>query len=187
MVAGGAQMTTPVRMSIGLLATTLLLAPAPASPARYGDPPIHQRASTGHYYVWIPIAKTWNDARAFSEKFSASYEGTTLSNWHLATITDAAENEFVFEVVLGGGGTSFLGALKTPGSLADFRWVTGEPFVYKNFAPGQPDFVRENALEMGGSWGAQWNDQDGPGAQGEASNPFILEHEPLRMSALSPR
>lgn len=97
----------------------------------------------------------------------------TLNKWHLAMISDGTENDFIFEVVLKRQGsgesddTSFLGGIKKDGSVGNFTWVTGEPFTYRNFAPGQPDFARENVLEMGGTWGRQWNDQDGPGSDAE--------------------
>jgi hypothetical protein len=147
---------------------------------------IHFREKTRHYYVWIADAKKWNAANDFAKRYSAKSKGTTLSDWHLATITDATENDFVFDVVLrdenSRNAPSFLGAFKQSGNGGTFTWVTGERFAYSNFAPGQPDFARENVLEMGGSWGRQWNDQDGPGSDSEASNPFILEHGPVRIS-----
>jgi len=145
---------------------------------------LHFRAETGHYYVWIEERMKWEAANEFAHKYSKKIDGKVCDQWHLATITDAAENAFVFEVVLNPGkrntegGQSFLGAIVTDGSLRNFKWVTGEPFNYSNFAPGQPDLARENVIEMGGMWGRQWNNEDGPGSPIEEKRPFILEHEP---------
>ena len=63
--------------------------------------------------------------------------------------------------------------------MTDDARITGEPFVYQNFAVGQPDENRENVLEMGGDWGATWNNQDGPGSPIEERKAFVLEHEPV--------
>jgi len=142
---------------------------------------VHLRPETGHYYVWISDSMKWDDADKFAHKFKATVDGIVLDKWHLATITDASENAFVFNVLLktATGGPSFIGAIAPANHPRHFAWVTGEPFVYQNFAAGQPDEARENVLEMGGSWGASWNNQDGPGSPYEERESFILEHEPV--------
>jgi len=152
-------------------------------------PQVHLREKTGHYYTWIATSMKWSDANRFANTFSTKVKNIVLDKWHLATITDAGENDFVFKVVLQGGElsgseSSFLGAIVKDGSVGNFKWVTGEAFRYKNFAPSQPDLERENVLEMGGVYGPQWNDEDGPGSPVEASHPFILEHEPIRVTLL---
>ena len=152
-------------------------------------PQLHLREKTGHYYTWIEMPMKWNDANRFAGTFSAKVKDVVFDKWHLATITDAGENDFVFNVVLqegrlSGSEPAFLGAIVKDGSIGNFTWVTGEAFKYKNFAPSQPDFARENVLEMGGIYGSQWNDEDGPGSPVEASHPFILEHEPIRITQL---
>ena len=152
-------------------------------------PKLHLRQNTGHYYVFIETPMKWNDADKFAKKFSFKVrDSVVLDKWHLATITSADENNYVFGVVLEEGRVTgdavFLGAIVKDGSLHNFNWVTGEPFRYKNWAPGQPDFERENVLEMGGIFGAQWNNEDGPGSPSEASHPFILEHEPIKITQL---
>ena len=43
----------------------------------------------------------------------------------------------------------------------------------------QPDENRENLLEMGGEWGENWNNHDGPGSPIEEHRAFVLEHEPV--------
>ena len=66
---------------------------------------IHLRKETGHYYTWIPQPLKWEAANAFAGKYSVKHEGTTLSKWHLVTITDSGENDFIFRVVLGESST----------------------------------------------------------------------------------
>ena len=104
----------------------------------------------------------------------------------MATITSLPENSFIFDTVLDGGdydeygeygyeSESFLGAIVTDGSVGNFEWVTGEPFVYTNFS-SPPGWVRENVLEMGGFFGSQWNDEDGPGSHIVIRQAFVIEH-----------
>jgi hypothetical protein len=168
---------------LSMWVATLVL--AASSPAFIGKREIHFRDKTGHYYVWITDEMKWNAANEFAKRYSVTFKGVKLDTWHLATITDAEENAYIFDVVLERGRStetrspSFLGGIKKDGSVANFTWVTGERFLYRNFAPGQPDFARENVLEMGGIWGPQWNDQDGPGSDGEPEQSFILEHDPV--------
>jgi hypothetical protein len=148
-----------------------------------------RRDATGHFYVWIGNALRWEEAEKFAGQYAVKLDdGLVLKNWHLATITDAGENAFIYEAVLNRGGATaaFVGAIVRDRSLSNFKWVTGERFEYTNFAPGQPDVERENVLEIGGPWGAQWNNQDGPGSPAGVSQPFLLEHEPVseRVSVL---
>jgi len=142
---------------------------------------IHYRPETGHYYAWIPTSMKWDEADKFARNFQAKVDGVVLDKWHLATITDKSENAFIFNAVLkpATNAPSFIGAVAPPENPRHYAWVTGEPFDYQNFAQGQPDENRENVLEMGGQWGANWNNQDGPGSPFEARDAFVLEHEPV--------
>lgn len=133
----------------------------------------------GHYYVWIgstPLG--WANANAFADSYSSNFQGVVLSDWHLATITSAEENDYIYNSILDGtphpnAGESeiWLGANVTDGTRTNFHWVTGEAFAYTHFAPGQPDFERESSLEMWGSYGEYWNNDDPLEMQS-----FILEH-----------
>ena len=101
---------------------------------------------------------------------------------YLATITSAAENEFVFSLVdlpvywsQIPEGTYFgpwLGGLQAPDApdpASDWIWVTGEPFEYTNWHPGEPNdlfgILEEDRLvflAVEGSTGprsAFWNDE----------------------------
>jgi hypothetical protein len=79
---------------------------------------------------------------------------------YLATITSAAENDFVFNLVndpqffSGNGGNGSGPALggvwtnSTSPAGADWTWETGEPWSYTAWAAGQPDFPGETRLQF---------------------------------------
>jgi cysteine-rich repeat protein len=73
------------------------------------------------------------DALTFSD---AALACSTLGG-HLASVTSAAEAGLL-QPLLQAGLRPWIGAtdLPEPGS---FSWLTGEPFTYHPFAPGQPD------------------------------------------------
>ncbi|MFM1822774.1 MAG: hypothetical protein RI967_1040 [Planctomycetota bacterium] len=100
---------------------------------------------------------------------------------HLATVTSAAEDDFVWAiaadvqlwtVVRGPGVTGakgpWLGLFQAPGSAPEtgWSWVTGEPFEFNAWASGEPNdgcSIDENALNyLGDSPAARrWNDFPG--------------------------
>jgi hypothetical protein len=105
---------------------------------------------------------------------------------HLASITSAAENAFVYSLVspdptlwvlegaTGNGIGPWLGAFQPPGSPepgGGYQWVDGEPFVYTNWAPWEPSNGvgspgnaglgiedRIHFFGSGGLIGSGWND-----------------------------
>ena len=92
----------------------------------YADSPRIQNPDNGHWYQRIDTGMTWHDAR----DHCASLGG------HLATVTSSAEDQFVYNSV-GASGGEWLGATDE-GSEGDWRWVTGEPWNYTNWAPHEP-------------------------------------------------
>ncbi len=104
---------------------------------------------------------------------------------HLATITSAEENAFVFSLVsgnpsfwfldsFGNGLGAWLGGYQTSssaGPAGGWRWVTNEPFAYTNWETGQPgdmEGLEQNRLRFfkaGGLIGSRWDDC-------EANNPL---------------
>jgi len=156
-----------------LLGSTSLVHAAPI------DGEIQVNSENGHAYIWFSGPLYWEDANNFADQYSTQVDGITLSDWHLATISNATENAFIFETVMDNGTSdaSFIGGIITDGSLFNWQWVTGEPFVYSNFAAGTAmTLVRENVIHMGGQWGPFWNDEDGPGSPSIVRNPFVIEH-----------
>ncbi len=142
----------------------------------------------GNYYqaVSAPGGITWSAAQAWC----------LLNKGHLATITSAAENAFVFAVATGPytaglwqtilpGGTygPWLGGTKS----GSWGWVTGEPFGYSNWDPGEPNNgctgQTENKLHFGAGTpvpSPTWNDFPDAGcALITTPNGFIVEYPNL--------
>lgn len=92
-----------------------------------------------------------------------------LLGGHLATITSAEENQFLEQnfpqdrvVWLGGTDQQ---------SEGDWRWVTGEPFTFQNWAVNEPSGVRGSPLKLAEHYldmrrGSKWNDRDASGRHG---------------------
>src|SRR6266850_669628 len=92
----------------------------------------------GHWYLPVQVATpiSWNDASRAARN----------AGGYLATITSAEENAFVFMLInhpqyWNGELGPLLGGYQPPGSSepgGGWTWVTGEVWVYSNWAPGQP-------------------------------------------------
>lgn len=100
-----------------------------------------------HYYARIPQPLTWEQARIAAERLGG----------HLATITSAEENAFITPLVIDGvNNVSHLGGRRVENGWA---WITGEPWGYSNWFPGEPNNASgdENYLA---TWVAPgtWND-----------------------------
>ena len=69
---------------------------------------------------------------------------------HLVTFSDATEQDFVGARF---PGTVWIGAVADPGT-GKYGWSTGEPFVYQDFAPGEPNIRTHRclALEVDRRW-----------------------------------
>lgn len=96
------------------------------------------------YYVSNNTVTNWNVADADAR----------LRGGHLATITSAAEQAIISQVNY----RSFIGLIRPVSGVNNFAWVTGEPFGFTNWFPGEPN-------NLGGSEdvgevfiGGQWND-----------------------------
>ncbi len=163
-------------LCLGLLTTV-------SSPAGAGS----YWSANGHYYeaVYVPQGVTWQEAAA----------ACAAARGYLATITSAGENAFVFALArqnpklwfrdqFGNGQGPWLGgcrALDSPNPTLGWKWaVTGEPFRYSNWAPGEPNNFRgwgENRIVFcgrGGLVGGQWNDVN----ENVRVRGYILEREP---------
>ena len=114
--------------------------------------------SNGHWYEVIIERLTWEDARVAAE--SRMWQGVA---GHLATITSQDESDFI-EATFGWDlFSSWLGGYQDPPDHPvgdeNWHWITGEPWVYTNWAPGEPnDTGIEYYLEIHGWHIPQWND-----------------------------
>src|SRR5665213_2445042 len=127
------------------------------TPIKYAVPPFVQVVATGwtqwngngHWYkAVLTNGLTWDQ----SDQIAHNEGG------YLATITSAAENDFVFSLInspsffgnwFGGGDGPAIGGVQTNGAIepaGGWTWETGEPWVYTNWLAGQPD---NNAASSG--------------------------------------
>lgn len=125
-----------------IFATTLQAVPVQWTVAEGGN---------GHFYeaISVPEKISWANAKVAAE----------LSDGYLATITSAAENDFVFNLIddpifwsLEAG--PWLGGYQPSGSPepdGNWQWVTGEPFDYTHWRSGEPSNSPpgENVLHFG--------------------------------------
>jgi hypothetical protein len=109
--------------------------------------------TNNHHYLAVKGTITW----------TAANEAARTLGGHLATITSAEENAFAFALVEAASG-AWLGATKVDPSQMPFTsgwtWVTGEPWAYTNWRPGQPDNATGNqdvahfsAVSADSKWG----------------------------------
>lgn len=134
---------------------------------------------TGHVYEAVRGTMTWYEAEHAAA--ARTYRGT---RGHLATITSADEDRFIWEnlrqAVVGG---YWLGGFKeVSGATArdGWSWVTGEPFGYANWAGGNPnDYFGEDGVQY---WPAAdtvgWNDIDRIVGFEPFVGGFLVEYEP---------
>jgi formylglycine-generating enzyme required for sulfatase activity len=145
---------------------------APVTALAQTSAPIEWKVSdggNGHWYklVIAPNTVSWSDADAAAALLSA----------HLATLTSANENAFVFAVANQPGAWGsvwpdysagpWLGAFRDSGTSA-WRWVTGETWSWTNWLPPNPDgpgFWNENRLSFATNYSSQWNDFNESGSQ----------------------
>ena len=97
-----------------------------------------QFPGNGHFYdaISVPGGISWQDARDAAA--SMTFMGL---QGHLATITSADEQQFLNDTFPGTHGF-ILGGFQPPGSPepgGGWQWVTGEPFVYTNWGPIEPN------------------------------------------------
>ncbi len=126
------------------------------------------RGPNGHFYQLVSSPGiTWGDAKAAAESsLRCGQPG------HLVTITSQTEQDFI---VASFGGvrppaeallTKWIGAFQANSSdgTGGWAWVTGEPFDYTNWSPGEPNNGNYGAgygyEDAGNFWGYDggWND-----------------------------
>lgn len=91
----------------------------------------------------------------FAQNGATAINTAAATGGHLATISSAAENNFIATIA---GGLAWIG-LTDQDSESNFVWVTGEPFVYTNWAPGEPNNVgNEDWVEINRGGFGRWND-----------------------------
>lgn len=136
----------------------------------------------GHWYDVVQYKSTWGAANMDAQ--ARTYDGMT---GYLATLTSAAENEFVWSNFsflgywLGGYQTS-----KDNEPSGNWAWVTGETWSYTNWTSGEPNNVGGNEDHLQFDWyvyGGTWNDMDnsatsGPMTTQSYTGGYIIEYSP---------
>jgi hypothetical protein len=118
----------------------------------------------GHRYeVWESYGIPWSHAKDFaSRQYRQGY-----GYGYLATITSAAENNFVANLAFSSMGwwvELWLGGFQPPDECrrdANWMWITGEPWGYTNWAPGEPNDHQGPCSEqhLGIHRDGLWNDE----------------------------
>jgi hypothetical protein len=131
--------------------------------------------SNGHYYERVlSLGITWPAAKTAAE--SMSHMG--LSG-HLATLTSAAENDWVFTNLAPPLNGYWMGAFQDKASPSysepkgGWAWVTGETWAFTSWYTGEPNNV-SNAEHAAFDFYVQaWNDF----GAGEKTEGFVVEYE----------
>ena len=165
---GASRLATPV---LAIAAALTLCVTASAIP-------IYNPAN-GHSYEVIEARDiTWDVASA----------AAIAKGGHLATLTSAAENQWVFDnVVAPAFGTDYLndvvqvwlGGFQKPGGTepdGGWKWVTGEKWSYTNWLEGEPNnsLNIESHLTINRLGSAQWNDEGAWVVRG-----YLVEYSPV--------
>jgi len=185
-----------LRRALGLLLPLLAITAATPAPAQTGW--TQWTTGTGannHWYlaVYVPGRINWADARSKAQALGGD----------LATITSAAENTFVYALIndpifwdllpnptrVRGPWIGGFQPVGSPEPAASWTWVSGEPWVHSNWAPGEPNQAQgfeEDHLHFyadGTVRQPTWNDlrqnQLVPGFVVEATTPPIAAYLPL--------
>jgi len=138
---------TRLACGFAMVAAPLFAGPVWAAPKYNPD--------TGHFYDLIVTAGDWSAAKADAE--SRSFYGLP---GHLATIGSQAENDFLRDEV-GIPNRSFLGGYQTDNTAepaGNWAWVTGEPWSFTNWAPGEPNNSGGEDCNQWWTAAGQWND-----------------------------
>jgi hypothetical protein len=148
-------------------------------PARLQAAPIVWTTASGgngHAYESVGQATTWEAA-----KIAANGMTFLGMSGHLATITSQAENDFI---VANFSNPQFLGGYQLDGATepaGGWAWVTGEPWSYTNWAPGEPNNLSgiEKYLEYFAG-GPRWND-----ISGAETRTYVVEYDTPEPPALA--
>ena len=186
------------RTFVSLLVTVALGSPT------FAAGPVQWTVGNGHWYEAVsvkPGSINWTSAKAAAE----------AKGGYLATLTSAAEDDFVFGLISSDSAYWFqgtginssgpwIGGFQTD-TLAEpaghFAWVTGEPWSYTNWSPGEPnnffpgiDYVSFHG--QGGNRTNVWNDNpvNGNPPTNDVVGSYIIEYntfpvpEPASVSLL---
>jgi len=177
-----------VRGRLGLLARVPVLLSLVAWGTSRCEAAAVQWSGNGHWYEAVYVGD-------HGINWTAAQNAAATKGGYLASITSAAENDFVFSLVeedkyWGDGATRgpWLGGYQTDATkLADgWDWTGGEPWAYTNWAGGEPNDspILSDRLQFMGYLGwrvGSWNDVcDDLTSAGGIDNPYgyVIESIP---------
>lgn len=110
-----------------------------------------------HWYAIHPFIEYWDTADSLAHTFIRENQ-----QGYLATVTSAAENAFIVDQVIADIDNTAAYDEYCIGGVHDAdgqRWITGEEFVYTNWAPNQPaSYVQKGVLMMWGNSSTVYGD-----------------------------
>ncbi len=131
-----------------IIVPVVLAAVLVAIPCLAENPKI-ENESNGHFYQSFTKRKSWTDAKSSCEKLGG----------YLVTITSEEERLFLMNNVFEGSGKSFWAGATDSETEGQWRWITGEPLVFTDWAKGEPnDENKEDYLELPAYFDYRWND-----------------------------
>jgi len=137
---------------VGVLVIGLL--PATVEAGSPGGEPV-LNPDNGHYYEWYNDGAGYGFLGAQALAESRQFNGVP---GHLVTVTSAAEENFLAANFPLGTVRYWVGGTDE-GSEGDWYWITGEPWGYENWGPGEPNGdATENCIEYQPVNVVQWND-----------------------------
>ena len=127
-----------------------------------------QFSENNHWYKAFDYLKEWGNAKLYCEALGG----------YLATLTSAEENYFVYNNLNKYNKSYWLGATDEINE-GTWQWVTGEDWIYSNWAQGQPDnrYPGQNYLCSNFLYPREWDDNGLPRNNDEFY--YICEWEDL--------
>jgi hypothetical protein len=122
------------------------------TPCTLGDYPVQWRmgdGGNGHWYRFNTTIQPWSTAQSQAEQ----------SGGYLACISSAAENNFVRALLPASvQGVGYLGGIR---ESTGWRWVSGEPWAFTDWNPGEPNGTVGEVVWIANIPGypVGWNDQ----------------------------
>ncbi len=138
----------------------------PKAMKQSGAVPTQESGSTRYVVVKHPMS--WTDAKAYAERMGG----------HLVTISNAEENNFVYDLAKHEGvDRAFWIGLTDADSEGRWRWVTSEPLTFTAWGDGEPnnENKREHYVNIGWVGAYRWNDADNTNLNRPL--PFVVEIE----------
>jgi|GEM_PF-2558961 hypothetical protein len=155
-----------------LFPLALFLLSIPLNAQNYRDYDWRYNPGNGHAYAISHTVDSWADCQAEAESLGGN----------LATIRSQAENDWLYSELCQDNPVHWIG-LSDHIQTDDWRWVSGEPTTYENWAVGEPSgsyggYEEDFALILGPTTNQpnKWND----GWEGSNHHGIIeLNHHPL--------